>query len=454
MVTQASLSSLPYDVFSVIARDMVTSGSQKSLLQLALASRMMCGLVIPEFLFARNSFQDVGPATFTSFCQRINARGSMAGNAVRHFEYTSCHPLSHSQSAELDDAMKKFRNVQSLKFWSMDLPRISKEVLSSYHCLRSIHLTSCMPASLATLPDFWELHVLSIQYGGGYTITPDSALGKVLIRSQKSLKELTLGHMRWQLGSPQAVSTEMDFMWPNVHTLNFSSLKFDHLDFARTFPSTRVFTSPHVRSGSDGQILPREFLARLESSEGSGDVIRAALDAGAKLRRIVQCGGSFKAPGTPLDFEKLPSSLRSLHVVQTDAHLDRFTHLSSVSPHLQFLCVTFNVNYDHEAIPMLEKLLAPLSHLPLKHLSLNVNHDARPTGPVLRPRLLQSSNAFLESASTLIPTLEALTVGWPSWNFCWKRVVDRDADGVVSCRFDQTSWADGCTFKKLHDLQY
>jgi len=375
----------------------------------------------------------------------------MAGDAVRHFEYNSCHPLSPSQSMELDHAMEKFHNVQSIEFWSLELPRVPKEVLSSYHCLRSVRLTSCTPASLETLPDIWQLHVLSIRYGGGYAITPNSALGKILIRSRTSLKELSLGHMQWRLEMPFSTSAVPEFVWPNVHTLDFSSLRFESLDFARTFPSTRVFISPEIRLGSDYRVIPCDasFLTRLESLEGYGDMIQAALAAGAKLRRIVQrC--SRKDSGTTLGLEHLPSSLRSLHVVQTGAHLDNFVHLPEASPHLQFLCVTFDVGYDHQAIPMLEKLLAPLSHLPLKHLSFNVVHGARPTGPAAKCDLLRSSEAFLQAASTLIPTLEVLTVGWPNWNFCWKRVVGHNANGVASW-FDQASWDDGCALKKLHD---
>jgi len=253
---------------------------------------------------------------------------------------------------------------------------------------------------------------------------------------------------------PSSASIAPEFIWPNVHTLDFSSVTFQSLDFARTFPSTRFFISPEIRLGSDNKTIPCDasFLAQLESSEGDGDMIQAALAAGAKLRRIVQCS-SRKDPSMTLDLERLPSSLRSLHVVQTDAHLDSFAHLPGASPHLQFLCVTFNVGYDHEAIPMLEKLLAPLSHLPLKHLSFNVGHGARPTGPAAKSKLLWASEGFLQAASTLIPTLEVLTVGWPNWNFCWKRVIDRNANGTASW-FDQVSWDDGCAFRKLHDLQY
>ncbi|KDQ09084.1 hypothetical protein BOTBODRAFT_37325 [Botryobasidium botryosum FD-172 SS1] len=455
MTILASLSSIPYDIIAVIAHSMVGSGSQRSLLHLALTSRKMHNLVVPEFLFACNSFLDMSIDTLMTFFQRVNAPGSTAGSAVRNFDYTSCHRLPPFHSMEFDRAMRKLQSLQSIKLWSLEVPRVPKEVLSSYRHLRSIRLMSCMPACLETFPDIWQLHVLSIQYGGGYAVTPDSALGKILIRSRPSLKELTLGHMQWCFEAPPADPAVPRFVWPNVHTLDFSTVRFQHLDFARTFPSTRNLISPEIRHGSDYRMIPCDasFFRQLESLEGYADMIHVALATGSKFRRIVQ-HHSCRDPDAVLDLGQLPSSLHSLHLVQTGTCLDHFAHLAGATPHLQVLSITFNVGYDHQAIPMLEKLLVPLAHLPLKHLSFNVGHGARSSGPAAKSEFLQSCQEFTQSALTFIPTLEALSVSCPNWNICWKRVGGCRDPHEDASRFKQVSWSVGCALKDRHDWDY
>ncbi|KDQ15878.1 hypothetical protein BOTBODRAFT_274790 [Botryobasidium botryosum FD-172 SS1] len=446
----AHIPRLDHDILSMIAREISSLVAnnhyqlgQRSLLYLALTCRSMRELVIPRFLFARVSITS-HPALL-SFCRCITAPNSEAGDAVRHLyvdlDHNGGRIPGDLPSEELVGALEKMHQLLSLqinafaKFYAIE-PRIAKAVIRhTTYRLDTLCLDDCSLPSLRLLRDLIGLRFLSISLQSrsrAGVLTSDSPLGVIIMNSRCTLEELRLGNISsWQLyGQPLDTSdTSIEgeiYVWPHIHTLALGGPQaglLEELDFSYSFPSIRCFEHSFHSSEWAMRACNRLFLGQLESLVGGWPEAKAALDAGAKLRRV-SIRSSSPFPGSESGFafhHYLPSCLRSLSVyIPLRGSPDYLRQLSLAAPNITYLDITFVVKRrDDRFKEIMERNSVSLSRLPLTLLALDctgpaVERGTTPQSPLQR-QMHAFSTAFVASAPELCPTLQIIMILYRSW---------------------------------------
>ncbi|KDQ15879.1 hypothetical protein BOTBODRAFT_54361 [Botryobasidium botryosum FD-172 SS1] len=468
-----------YDVLSTIARELsslVANGhgrlGQRSLLYLSMTCRSIHGMIAPKFLLARVYLTTT--KALETFCSVV-VQHPAAGNAVRDLYIDfgsdpSLPPLVFSPLllGKFADALEKMREIRSLKADAYRLlhkyePRISKGLIPHIaHRLRTLCLDDCSRVSLEPLRGLGQMRVLAIAMAGkAYSLTPESAVGTLVLGSQSTLEELWLRNMTWCLDrpskeTPRAPGGRSSCIWARVHTLQLDGMQFDdNFNFSRAFPSVRCCGLSLESNFWRVHPCNRPFLAKLEAIDGDWPEVHAAHDAGAKLRRAAL----MDAPSPPLpgfDFRTyFTDSLRSLAMnIDQPLSFDCLDQLHAVTPNLTYLAVVLEAGSELDSLPaQMEIISASVFRLPLTFIMIRWMPGiiAPMVVSTLGQKAHSCSAALLESAQKQCPTLKAVIIQEKSWQKVFDKegshfeeIKEEDSDELVHLvRLSDWQWWEG-----------
>ncbi|KDQ19665.1 hypothetical protein BOTBODRAFT_62959 [Botryobasidium botryosum FD-172 SS1] len=368
------LAQLNDDVLSAICSYLM---ARRSLLNLALTCRALCSAIIPTFLYARLELEtpyinDSAAVRLRSFFDAICQRESIA-RAVRHLEI----PGSQNSCLYWGNILPRTRNLCSLKIQFHSPPWT---LLKGIHMIPHLHTLSvddCNNELIELLRDaqFRNLDLQFILHE--YPLTPDSALGEILLRSRDTLSELKLSGITWCFGVPSASSAashnDRDPVWPCVTVLRLWEVtkNIHPLHLSYHFPSTICFDT---RNGLVSLDHPqnRRFFAGLRSLNGRVMDFELALGFGAMLRHAHARTQEFDNK-TEAEFDNLPlqNTLHSLTLCIEPKFFSPFlVRLAVTCPKLSFLCLRVDVMHASGFGIVLNAILDHLSDLPLECLRL------------------------------------------------------------------------------------
>ncbi|KDQ09459.1 hypothetical protein BOTBODRAFT_37037 [Botryobasidium botryosum FD-172 SS1] len=444
---------LDEDVSSIICSFITT---RRSLLRLALTCRAFHTIIIPTFLYARLEFGTL--CIYSTAVKRLESffhalrRHRSVGRAVRHLEIPSTEGLDRLWA----DSLPLMHHVRSLGIGWDPSPVLLKVVPTMSH-LHTLSLgNACRPELIELLRGI-RLQDLEISFQRECHLTPDSALGEILLRSRDTLKELKLCGIAWRFRPSSAQSAtsydDGDPIWPHVIGLRLWNVSKDShpINLTYHFPSVLCFDISLNGQVELDQPYNCPFYAGLRSLEGSTEDLKLADDSGAKLQRahiIVQ------RVVTDSDFYKLPlrSTLQSLTlIVDFEFPLHCFGRLAAMCPKVRFLALHIE---DEPCVgPPFESILNNLADLPLECLYIHWDYVGEFSQRVHSSRHGKDVATFARLAPMLLSSLRFISFTSLGWVTQMRRLVDvrgvadeftkvPEEDGADSLQYYEWRWRD------------
>ncbi|KDQ14324.1 hypothetical protein BOTBODRAFT_55485 [Botryobasidium botryosum FD-172 SS1] len=382
-----SMARLNDDVFSTICSFLKT---RHSLLNLALTCKAFNTIIIPKFLYARLEFENVFSSagaeieSAVTFFDAIRRRESF-GHAVRHVQI----PCSENLDLHWSDTLPKMRNLRSIEIDRSDTPPALLKTISTLSRLHTLSLSPCAGESIEPLRGI-RLRKLNANFTGRYNLTPDSALGEILLSSRDTLNELALSGISWRFVGPSipmgVLRDNGDPIWPHVTWLIMLRLSDDSpVNLTYHFPSVIRFETRGTVTTMD-QSYNQPFFAGLRSLEGEIGYLKLIerLGAHTKLQHAHIDTAKIFA-NTQLNSLPLPSTLRSL-TLNLNAHSEfqrgRLGRLAAICPKVIFFSLNCGISHGGMCVDsLLAAILTHLSGLPLQCLCLQLgdSYDAHST---------------------------------------------------------------------------
>ncbi|KDQ19667.1 hypothetical protein BOTBODRAFT_28232 [Botryobasidium botryosum FD-172 SS1] len=353
------LTQLNDDVLSNICSFLTT---RRSLLNLALTCRAFCTLIIPAFLYAR--LESENPYIGTSAAERLGPffdairQHESVARAIRHLEIPSCANVGRL----LRDDLPIMRNIRALHIYTLP-PRTLLTRISMMTHLQSLTI-KFDSGELLELLRGRRFRRLELFMRCGYNLTPDSALGEILLCSRVTLHELKLFGITWCFRTPSISRDGKDPIWPHVTRLGLWCVgSGGHpLNLTYHFPSVVCFDT-FVKLEILDQSYNRSFFSGIRSLKGNSADLKLVASHGAKLRRVhidVENGINTESVHDSL----LHSTLQSLTLLVGRKFPFRcFEQLSVLCPKVEFL--SLHVESSSSLSPLLNSILHHLSALPL-----------------------------------------------------------------------------------------
>ncbi|KDQ06198.1 hypothetical protein BOTBODRAFT_193169 [Botryobasidium botryosum FD-172 SS1] len=322
-----------------------------SLLHLALACRALKAIIIPRLLFRHVRL--VKLQKIISFCSMLLALSPAAGATVKSLECV--HRASAPSSAEILLIAQALQRMPNLLRIDIPIPFYAQtptllSTLSFHSRLYHLALGISDASNLDSLPQLRGLRTLHITIDSFAKVNASSALmrmnhssplGSVLLHSRETLESIKLDVAAFM---PVGIYTSLDVVWPLVRLLDLGSLALGNWEFinlSATFPAVRHFVAP-LKNKATWYRRNQSFISRLTSLEGDWKVLRAAMNAGAPLVRVV---GRWRwTPEVKLEF--LPPDLECLVLSVDYQNVEAFVSHAKQTPFANLKVFAINVLLD------------------------------------------------------------------------------------------------------------